>query len=61
MYIVQHINVDDERGCAHSLVNGFYVESLVYLFHSSLGILHRIKSLLVDICGFNGVYMLFEL
>ncbi len=48
------------RGYAHCNVDVFHSHLAVYFFHSFAGILHGNEGFLVDICGFDGVDLLFE-
>ena len=46
--------------CLHCLVDLVHVHLAVDLFHGGAGIFHGEEGFLVDICGFDGVDLLFE-
>ena len=48
------------RGHAHCNVDVFHGHLAVDFFHSFAGVLHGDEGFLVDVCGFDGVDLLFE-
>ena len=48
------------RGYAHCNIDVFHSHLAVDFFHSFAGVLHGDEGFLVDVCGFDGVDLLFE-
>lgn len=60
VYIVATIDEGGDGEHVHSLVNLIDVELAVDLLHSLASLLHRKKSLAVDVCGFDTVDLLLQ-